>query len=305
MSEPFSYLGILLLVLVGFGVSYYCKRNQFMVSQSLVFINFGIFATWWILFLLKPNVAVDAFVSLGFKSAYLESPSLDLLTLVSAMFMHAGPMHLLLNMLILILLGVPFEDRIGSRSFLRIYLISGLLGSLITGSISVFNQSGLETINIGASGAVFGIMGGFALLYPRDEIPMLLGPIFMHRVPVVLATLVFVAMETFYVGMGTEDGIGHTTHMASFVIGVFIAPYYSSKNIEVDIKLGLDIDKYRKVSSITQKGIYELEMIEAADEPELLEAWIETFWEVQECPDCKSTLSQMGQCSECDIDYLN
>ena len=250
-------------------------------------------------------MALDAFVGLGFKSAYLESPSIELLTLVTSMFMHAGPMHLLLNMLVLILLGVPFEDRIGSRSFLRIYIVSGIIGSLITGSISVWDQSGLETINIGASGAVFGVMGGFALLYPRDEIPMLLGPIFMHRVPVLLATIVFVAMETFYVGMGTEDGIGHTTHMASFVIGVFVAPHYSSKNIEVDIKLDLDIDKYRKVSSITQKGIYELEMIEAADEPELLDAWIETFWEVQECPDCKSTLSQMGQCSGCGIDYLN
>ncbi|OIR21396.1 MAG: hypothetical protein BET99_02485 [Marine Group III euryarchaeote CG-Epi2] len=276
-----------------------------MVSQSLVFINFGIFATWWILFLLKPSLAIDAFVNLGFKSAYLESPSIGLLTLVSSMFMHAGPMHLLLNMLILILLGVPFEDRIGPRSFLKIYIISGIIGSLITGSLSVWNQSGLETINIGASGAVFGIMGGFALLYPRDEIPMLLGPIFMHRVPVLLATIVFVAMETFYVGMGTEDGIGHTTHMASFVIGVFVAPYYLPKNIEVDIKLKLDIDKYRKISSITQKGIYELDMIESADEPELLDAWIETFWEVQECPACKSTLSPMGRCSECDIDYLN
>lgn len=305
MSEPISYWGILILVFIGIGVSYYCKRNQFMVSQSLVFINFGIFATWWILLLLKPSMAVDAFVSLGFKSAYLESPSIGLLTLVSAMFMHAGPMHLLLNMLILILLGVPFEDRIGSRSFLRIYVVSGILGSLITGSISVWNQSGLETINIGASGAVFGIMGGFALLYPRDEIPMLLGPIFMHRVPVFLATLVFVAMETFYVGMGTEDGIGHTTHMASFVIGVFVAPYYSSKDTSVEIKLNLDIDKFRKVSSITKKGYYELEMMQTADEPELLDAWIETFWEVQECPDCKSTLSQMGQCSGCDIDYLN
>jgi membrane associated rhomboid family serine protease len=305
MSEPISYWGILILVLVGIWVSYYCKRNQFMISQSLVFINFGIFATWWILFLLKPNMALDAFVSLGFKSAYLESPNIRLLTLVSSMFMHAGPMHLLLNMLILIFLGVPFEDRIGSRSFLRIYVISGILGSLITGYISVWNQSGLETINLGASGAVFGIMGGFALLYPRDEIPMLLGPIFMHRVPVLLATLVFVAMETFYIGMGTEDGIGHTTHMASFAIGVFVAPYYSSKNNSVEIKLDLDIDKFRKISNITKKGYYELEMMQTADEPELLDAWIETFWEVQECPDCKSTLSQMGQCSECDIDYLN
>lgn len=305
MSEPISYWGILILVLVGFGVSYYCKRNQFMVSQSLVFINFGIFATWWILLLLKPSMAVDAFVSLGFKSAYLESPSIGLLTLVSAMFMHAGPMHLLLNMLILILLGVPFEDRIGSRSFLRIYVVSGILGSLITGSISVWNQSGLEIINIGASGAVFGIMGGFALLYPRDEIPMLLGPIFMHRVPVFLATLVFVAMETFYVGMGTEDGIGHTTHMASFVIGVFVAPYYSSKDTSVEIKLNLDIDKFRKVSSITKKGYYELEMMQTADEPELLDAWIETFWEAQECPDCKTPLTPMGVCSDCGTNFMD
>ena len=304
MSEPISYLGILILVSVGIFVSYYCKRNQFMVSQSLVFINFGIFAIWWILFLLKPSIAVAGW-SLGFKSAYLESPGVELLTLVSSMFMHAGPMHLLLNMLILILLGVPFEDRIGSRSFLKIYIISGILGSLITGSLSVWNQEGLETINLGASGAVFGIMGGFALLHPRDEIPMLLGPIFMHRVPVLLATLVFVAMETFYVGMGTEDGIGHTTHMASFVIGVFVAPYYSSKNSNLENKINLDIDKFRKVYNITKKGHYELEMMQTADEPELVDAWIETFWEVQECPDCKIPLSKTGICTECDINYLN
>ena len=275
-----------------------------MVSQSLVFINFGIFAIWWILFLLKPSIAVGGW-SLGFKSTYLESPSIELLTLVSSMFMHAGPMHLLLNMLVLILLGVPFEDRIGSRSFLKIYVISGILGSLITGSISVWNQEGLETINLGASGAVFGIMGGFALLHPRDEIPMLLGPIFMHRVPVLLATLVFVAMETFYVGMGTEDGIGHTTHMASFVMGVFVAPYYSSNNSTLENKINLDIDKFRKVYNITKKGHYELEMMQTADEPELVDAWIETFWEVQECPDCKNPLSKTGICTECDINYLN
>jgi membrane associated rhomboid family serine protease len=214
-------------------------------------------------------------------------------------------MHLLLNMLVLILLGVPFEDRIGSRSFLKIYVISGILGSLITGSISVWNQEGLETINLGASGAVFGIMGGFALLHPRDEIPMLLGPIFMHRVPVLLATLVFVAMETFYVGMGTEDGIGHTTHMASFVMGVFVAPYYSSNNSTLENKINLDIDKFRKVYNITKKGHYELEMMQTADEPELVDAWIETFWEVQECPDCKIPLSKTGICTECDINYLN
>ena len=167
-----------------------------MVSQSLVFINFAVFAAWWIMLLLQTDIAIQTLIELGFQPAFLQSLGFELLTLISSMFMHGSPMHLLMNMIILILLGVPFEDRIGSRSFLRIYLISGFFGSLLTGSISLWNGDDVDTIHIGASGAVFGIMGAFVLLYPRLEIPMLLGPIFMHRVPVFLSTLVFVAMET-------------------------------------------------------------------------------------------------------------
>ena len=131
------FVGTLILVVVGLLVAYYCIRNEFMVSQSLVFINFAIFAVWAVLSQISPQMGYDALFELGFRSMYLASPEFGLLTLISAMFMHGGPMHLLMNMLILILLGVPFEDRIGSRAFLRIYLISGIIGSLVTGSISV------------------------------------------------------------------------------------------------------------------------------------------------------------------------
>ena len=202
-------------------------------------------------------------------------------------------------MLILILLGAPFEDRIGSAAFLKIYLISGILGSLITASISVWDQSGLNVINIGASGAVFGIMGGFALLYPRDEIPMLLGPIFMHRVPVLLATLVFVAMETLYVGLGTDDGIGHSTHMASFIVGVFLAPYYSEQKEGAESKTGFDTSLLSKVLEETGLGSHELKMIEESDEPELVNAWVDKFWEIQKCPDCDNSLTPKAECSDC------
>jgi membrane associated rhomboid family serine protease len=275
-----------------------------MVSQSLVFINFTIFAVWAVIYRISPQMGYDAFFELGFRSMYLESPELGLLTLISAMFMHGGPMHLLMNMLILILLGVPFEDRIGSRAFLRIYFISGIIGSLVTGSISVWNGTGLETINIGASGAVFGIMGGFALLYPRDEIPMLLGPIFMHRVPVLLATLVFIGMETLYVGLGTEDGIGHGTHMASFIAGVFLAPYFTSKK-EVETNPEIGLERLVKLSGITKKGNYELQMIKDSDEPELIDAWLEKFWELQECPDCGEPVNMQGVCSDCGKDLFS
>ena len=298
------FVGTLILVVVGLLVAYYCIRNEFMVSQSLVFINFAIFAVWAVIYRISPQMGYDAFFELGFRSMYLESPEFGLLTLISAMFMHGGPMHLLMNMLILILLGVPFEDRIGSRAFLRIYFISGIIGSLVTGSISVWNGTGLETINIGASGAVFGIMGGFALLYPRDEIPMLLGPIFMHRVPVLLATLVFIGMETLYVGLGTEDGIGHGTHMASFIAGVFLAPYFTSKK-EVETNLEIGLERLVKLSGITQKGNYELQMIKDSDEPELIDAWLEKFWELQECPDCGEPVNMQGLCSDCGKDFFS
>ena len=298
------FVGTLILVVVGLLVAYYCIRNEFMVSQSLVFINFTIFAVWAVIYRISPQMGYDAFFELGFRSMYLESPEFGLLTLISAMFMHGGPMHLLMNMLILILLGVPFEDRIGSRAFLRIYFISGIIGSLVTGSISVWNGTGLETINIGASGAVFGIMGGFALLYPRDEIPMLLGPIFMHRVPVLLATLVFIGMETLYVGLGTEDGIGHGTHMASFIAGVFLAPYFTSKK-EVETNPEIGLERLVKLSGITKKGNYELQMIKDSDEPELIDAWLEKFWELQECPDCGEPVNMQGVCSDCGKDLFS
>ena len=275
-----------------------------MVSQSLVFINFAVFAAWWIMLLLQTDIAIQALIELGFQPVFLQSLGFELLTLISSMFMHGSPMHLLMNMIILILLGVPFEDRIGSRSFLRIYLISGFFGSLLTGSISLWNGDEVDTIHIGASGAVFGIMGAFVLLYPRLEIPMLLGPIFMHRVPVFLSTLVFVAMETLYVALGTSDGIGHGTHMASFIAGVFLAPYYSNKTDDNESSIDFDTSQLSKVFEKTKIGEHELQMIEDSDEPELVCAWVEKFWEIQKCPDCNTSLTPEAECLDCGKNYF-
>ena len=305
MSEPVSSIGTLILVLIGILVTYYCRRNGFMVSQSLVFINFAVFAAWWIMLLLQTDIAIQTLIDLGFQPVFLQSLGFELLTLISSMFMHGSPMHLLMNMIILILLGVPFEDRIGSKSFLRIYLISGFFGSLLTGSISLWNGDEVDTIHIGASGAVFGIMGAFVLLYPRLEIPMLLGPIFMHRVPVFLSTLVFVAMETLYVALGTSDGIGHGTHMASFIAGVFLAPYYSNKTDDNESSIDFDTSQLSKVFEKTKIGEHELQMIEESDEPELVSAWVETFWEIQKCPDCNASLTPEAECLDCGKNYLH
>ena len=88
-------------------------------------------------------------------------------TLVTYMFLHAGTMHLVFNMLGLFFFGPRVEERLGSRSFLYLYFISGITGALL----SLF--MGQTAQIIGASGGVFGVMLAFAWFWPDDADPHL------------------------------------------------------------------------------------------------------------------------------------
>ena len=78
MSEPVYSIGTMILVLIGIVVTYYCRRNGFMVSQSLVFINFAVFAAWWIMLLLQTDIAIQSLIELGFQPVFLQSDPLTL-----------------------------------------------------------------------------------------------------------------------------------------------------------------------------------------------------------------------------------
>jgi membrane associated rhomboid family serine protease len=96
-------------------------------------------------------------------------------TLVTYMFLHAGWMHLIFNMIGLYFFGPRLEDRLGGRQFLLLYFLSGIAGAIlhVTGGIAVtllsvpFNP---WVPMVGASGAVFGVLMGFALYWPRERI---------------------------------------------------------------------------------------------------------------------------------------
>jgi membrane associated rhomboid family serine protease len=83
--------------------------------------------------------------------------------MVTAMFLHAGLLHLGLNMLMLYWVGSPVEQAIGHLRFLLIYFVSGLCGS--AGALLLTDQNALT---VGASGAIFGILGA-ALVYERQR----------------------------------------------------------------------------------------------------------------------------------------
>jgi len=95
-------------------------------------------------------------------------------TLVTSMFMHGGWLHLIGNMWFLAVFGDNVEDSMGRGRFLFFYLLCGLAAALA----EVFVQSGSALPMVGASGAIGGVMGAYAILYPRVPVHLLLIIIF-------------------------------------------------------------------------------------------------------------------------------
>ena len=275
-----------LLLLLAAAVLVSGLRAHMYAAQALVLANFTLFAVWWLV-----GMPLTTWLDLGFRPGYLTDPGFAWATLLTAMFVHAGPLHLLMNMLVLLLLGAPFEERIGARRLLIVFFVGGLLASLGSGLLALWQ--GQDGIHIGASGAVFAVMGAFALLYPRDEIPMLLGPLFLPRVPVILAALVFMGGETAYVAAGISDGVGHTAHAAGFVAGVFMAPLLRPQPFSVTKMASLS--HLASLEGADEELRYAME----ADEPELRAAWLEKFLERAYCPECSAAVSDPDDCSTC------
>ena len=275
-----------LLLLLAAAVLVSGLRAHMYAAQALVLANFTLFAVWWLV-----GMPLTTWLDLGFRPGYLTDPGFAWATLLTAMFVHAGPLHLLMNMLVLLLLGAPFEERIGARRLLIVFFVGGLLASLGSGLLALWQ--GQDSIHIGASGAVFAVMGAFALLYPRDEIPMLLGPLFLPRVPVMLVALVFMGGETAYVAAGISDGVGHTAHAAGFVAGVFMAPLLRPQPASVAQMVSLE-----HLAPLVGAD-EELRHAMAADEPELRAAWLERFRERAHCQECGAAVSAPDDCPTC------
>lgn len=130
-------------------------------------------------------------------------------TVVTYMFVHAGLWHLLFNMLALYFFGPRLEVRLGPGRFAGLYLVSGLVAA---GLSALFNPfAGV----IGASGAVFGVLVGYARYWPRDLIYI------WGVVPVEARWLVIVmaGLSLWFGFTGTAGGIAHFAHLGGFAGG--------------------------------------------------------------------------------------
>ena len=143
-------------------------------------------------------------------------------TLFSAGFLHADALHVLGNTVILALIGIPLEQRLGGKRYLQIYFI-GLFG----GSFAwyIFNSAS-NTPSLGASGAAFGLLGAYLAGWPRDEIPFPL--ILIRKWPVTLIALLYFALEIMRafdaMALGKGTNVAHMAHLGGFVATYLALP---------------------------------------------------------------------------------
>ena len=146
--------------------------------------------------------------------------------LVTYMFLHGHLLHLVGNMLGLFFFGRELEMRLGPKRFLYLYLGGGVLGALGWLALGALGLYSLEYPMIGASGAVFAIVGAYAALYPHRQVTLLL--FFVIPVTMTARTLAIV-FGVVSVAMLADGGrIAHAAHLAGGIAGYVYALYLAS-----------------------------------------------------------------------------
>ena len=180
-----------------------------------------------------------------FALFYPTSPFFHWWQPVTHMFMHGGFWHLFFNMYTLFIFGTVLERVLGTKKFLVFYFVTGLGAALIhTGVEWIQMQSWLGaaadgspaalasihamkmTPTVGASGAIYGVLMGYAMLYPDSMLTLLFPPISLKAKWFVL---IFAAIELLTGVTGTGGGIAHFAHLGGLIFG-FALIWYWKKN---------------------------------------------------------------------------
>jgi len=151
----------------------------------------------------------------------------DLRSIFTSMFMHAGLVHLLGNMLYLWIFGDNVEDALGHARYLFFYLAGGVAASLT----HVFLYPLSQVPTVGASGAIAATLGAYLLLFPHRRVVTLIPfGFFIHiaRLPAVIVLGMWFLLEfvqgTLALGMAQLGGVAFWAHIGGFVFGMLVGP---------------------------------------------------------------------------------
>ncbi len=281
--DTFSIASIMIIVLI-FALG---GIKRFTITYLLIMGNLVIFFLTIVSFSgFGPFVSSPIQLDLGLRPVYLASGD-NIYTLFTHMFVHSTIAHVIVNMLFLFLIGVQLESRIGKGRFTLIYVIAGLAGGVLQSLV----DWGTGVLIIGASGAISGVMGAMILLYPRDETPMFLGPLFLPRVPVWMSVGSWFAIQVVMVFLDSGP-VAYSAHIGGFLVGLVVAQFISVKKPAAERK-SFDVDSLEPLAT-TPEMKNAIRMIRNAKEEDVRKAWLEYFAERARCPKCGSEMGIKG-----------
>jgi membrane associated rhomboid family serine protease len=203
------------------------RRSYPIVNTTLILVNVLVFFYQYTLppyafktFMIANATVPARFPAWLFGHAPFEAAFLPLLT---SMFLHSGIAHIAGNMLFLWIFGDNVEDFYGHFTYLLFYLVCGIGSGLLH---VLFNLNSAVPA-LGASGAISGVMGAYALLYPRSRILTLVF-IFLVPIPAVIILgywfiLQFLSgISSLAVGAGASGGVAWWAHVGGFLLGMLI-----------------------------------------------------------------------------------
>lgn len=189
----------------------------------------------------------EQFMYANFALFYPTSPFFHWWQPVTHMFMHGGFWHLFFNMYTLFIFGSALERIWGPKKFLIFYFVTGLGAAFIHTGVewlqmqhwmtqaaegSMAAQTSIHALKmtptVGASGAIYGILMGYAMLYPDAVLTLLFPPVSMKAKWFVL---VFAAIELFTGITGVGGGIAHFAHLGGLIFGFLLIWYWKRKRM--------------------------------------------------------------------------
>ena len=161
---------------------------------------------------------------------FMQDPAGNFITLFTSMFMHAGWLHLGGNMLYLIIFGDNVEDRFGHFKFLLFYIICGIFAMLA----QLVVAPSVTIPNLGASGAIAGVLGAYLVLFPKRRVRVLLGWWIVH-----LPTLIVIGgwillqllsgFSTSGTVAGANGGVAYMAHIGGFFGGMILSFFFRNR----------------------------------------------------------------------------
>jgi membrane associated rhomboid family serine protease len=196
------------------------KFNSLNLLSFLIIFNLIAFFIFGILILINNNL-ID-YIALNPKNLFFNQ---YFWTLFTSMFMHAGFFHLLANMLSLFFIGGILIKIIGEKRFIFLYLISGIFAGLFFSLLSLLIKSEFNSYSVGASGAIFGLVGTLMILTPNLPVYIMFIPIpikMKFAAPLILFSLWVISL------LGNIP-IGNIAHLGGFMVGLIYGLYLKNK----------------------------------------------------------------------------